>query len=140
MSENYNVDLLMQVREKIQTEPERHYQGLWAREIIDPARGECGTAYCVAGWAAFLSGEELHWIDFGKARQAEALLRRDEYGDPIYISNYARDALGLDRDEAIRLFAGGNKRDAVLKALDLLIEAGKNGERASEDDLWSCFR
>jgi hypothetical protein len=50
---------------------------------------------------------------------------------------YAQTALGLTSREDVRLFAGTNSRGYVLRVLDALIEAGKNGERvASDDTVW----
>lgn len=140
MSElKYNVDLLMQVREKIVSEPEKHYQGQWARAASDPRKGgDCGTAYCVAGWAAVLDGQQLDWYGEGGVYAAYNLAARDEYGGPISISRYARQALGLEYWEDT-LFSDTNTRERVLAAMDLLIEAGKNGERVSRETFYACF-
>jgi len=130
-SGSYNVDLLMQVREKIVNEPERHFQGSWARAESDPREdGECGTAYCVAGWAAVLDGQELDW-QLGDWGGWDA----DYLADGKGIWSYAQKALGLGAIERAILFAGGNSRQRVLSMLDRLIEAGKNGERIPEGEL-----
>lgn len=131
MSEpTYNVDLLMQVREKIVNEPEKHKQETWASASGEtlPEDGGCGTAYCVAGWATVLDGQRLAWD--GRPGRWTAFETTDGY--PVW--SYARDALGLDFVEDDRLFAAENPRAYVLRVLDALIEAGKNGERVSADD------
>jgi hypothetical protein len=128
MSETYNVDLLMQVREKVLTEPEAHQQNWWARAGTDPRKGDgCGTTYCVAGWAAVLDGQALSW-QYGEDSLAFAWQAFD-LADGRTIMDYAQGALGLSPHEAKVLFRGGNSQDSVLAALDSLIEAGKNGER-----------
>lgn len=130
--DGYNVDLLMQVREKIVNEPEKHDQMSWARALSDPRKGgDCGTAYCVAGWAAVLDGQEMSWAFSPHA---------NEWRSP-YLANgqavwrYAQEALGLDSSEEGTLFDGDNSRESVLDMLDRLIEAGKNGERVPDGGL-----
>jgi hypothetical protein len=130
----YNTDLLMQVREKIVTEPERHRQDRWAVAFGDepPQASACGAAYCVAGWAAVLDGQTLKWEQFGPSRW---VADKTTGGEVIWV--YAQTALGLTHGEEGRLFAGTNSRDYVLRVLDALIEAGKNGERlAADDPIW----
>lgn len=131
MSElKYNVDLLMQVREKIVNEPEKHKQDRWAFAFSEtpPEDGACGTAYCVAGWATVLDGQQLAWE--GQPGRWTAFETTE--GDTVW--TYAREALGLEYAEDSRLFAADNPRAYVLRVLDALIEAGKNGERVSSDD------
>lgn len=126
----YNTDLLMQVREKILNEPERHYQAYWALATSNPAEGgDCGTAYCVAGWAAVLDGGKLRWQP-GPLDNWQALYLVGGRS----IASHAERALGLTPGEADRLFHGGNSRLYVLRVLDALITAGKNGERLAPDD------
>lgn len=117
----------MQVREKIETEPEAHDQRTWATAQSDPREsGDCGTAYCVAGWAAVLDGQKLEWEE-NEDGFWEALFLEDS---PVSIRLYAAQALGLTRPEGGALFAGHHSRGQVLAHLDALIEAGKNGEKA----------
>lgn len=132
MSETYNVDLLMQVREKIVNEPEAHRQQFWAMAQSDPRQGgACGTAYCVAGWACVLDGEELSW----EGDEVDGWVAHYLADDETAISWHAKETLGLSSHEADGLFYGGNSRQAVLDMLDKLIEAGKNGERVPEGEL-----
>lgn len=128
MTESYNTDLLMQVREKIVNEPEKHHQGSYAIARSDPRKGvDCGTAHCVAGWAAVLDGQQLKWDDGGDLWDASLL------ADGTMISVHAQAALGLTYGEQSQLFAGSNTRPEVLAMLDKLITAGKNGERVHGD-------
>lgn len=130
-TQSYNTDLLMQVREKIVTEPGRHFQGHWAMADDDPRQGgDCGTSYCVAGWTTVLDGQQLLWERAGIQSWGAEFLADDE----TTIAHYAREALGLSRPEANALFAAGNPRGGVLVMLDRLIEAGKNGVRVERLD------
>lgn len=133
MTESYNTDLLMQVREKIVSEPEKHRQASWAFSKDDPRKGgDCGTAYCVAGWAAVLDGQKLDWTETGTGAWDASFT----IGGAM-ISEHAQDVLGLTYGEQSQLFRGSNTRSAVLAMLDRLIEAGKNGERLPRGELWS---
>lgn len=133
MSEQqYNVDLLMQVREKIVNEPEKHKQTDWAMAQSDPREGgDCGTTYCVAGWTAVLDGKQLLWKDFRSLGWSALYLADGE----TPIGAHAMEALGLSWNERERLFYGFNSRTYVLAALDKLIEAGKNGTRVPDGTL-----
>jgi len=68
-----NVELLRKVQEQILADPKSFDMGDFQRDT------ECGTAYCIGGWAAKLSG-----------------LRPS--------SRDGREALEIDRDQAERLF------------------------------------
>lgn len=67
-----NIDLLTQVLERIESDPEHWDQQYWFRA------NECGTTYCFAGWACVLDGKiaegavgndphSFGWYDEGKA-------------------------------------------------------------------------
>lgn len=79
-----NIKLLKQVRDYIKTHPDKYDQGKW-----------CGTACCVAGTAAFLSGQ----LSARKVRSAE------RFG-PVAceMRDVARKALRLSQEKADRLF------------------------------------
>ena len=79
-----NVKLLREVRDYIVKYPEKYNQSNW-----------CGSACCVAGTAAFLSGK----ISVRKVRTNHS---SSEFGGSI--SRIAREALGLSRGQAARLF------------------------------------
>lgn len=84
-----NIELLKKVRDKIATTPEAYDQAIWGRSAED---APCGTAACIAGWAAHLSGNvnleylQTHSRDCG-------------------IGDIAEDALGLETRERYVLFA-----------------------------------
>lgn len=112
----YNVDLMLAVREQITSHPETHSQEMWG------LRTECGTTYCIAGWAVQLAGEQLVW----EGREAAYIARHGEYGYVISVHTAAREHLGLDRDESCDLFRGSLSQADALAKLDALIEKGKN--------------
>jgi hypothetical protein len=119
----YNVDLMLAVREQITSHPETHDQTMWGRKT------ECGTTYCIAGWAAVLSGAEPLWdIDIDDTEEAATALHAGR-GDKPYqrsIRTIAEEALGISYQEAGRLFPGALSRAEALANLDELIEKGKN--------------
>lgn len=115
----YNTDLMLRIREQITSEPKTHDQSAWA------ARTECGTTYCIAGWAVVLSGQELDWDGADLATPFTA--------DDRYIPQVARELLGLDPWSADRLFFCDS--GTALHRLDQLIEAGKNGTRVPAYEL-----
>lgn len=69
----------------------------------------CGTAYCLAGWAAHMTGAEILWepqytyLDYEmnekKLRSFKADSVRDAYGDIESIENYAAQVLGFGGDD-----------------------------------------
>jgi hypothetical protein len=79
-----NIKLLKQVRDYISKHPQRYDQSRW-----------CGTACCVAGTAAFLSGEV-------SARKVHTADRNGEIA--CEIRDIARKALRLSEEKADRLF------------------------------------
>jgi len=119
-----NVDLMLAVRDQVTMHPETHDQFMWARKT------ECGTTYCIAGWAAVLSGQQLLWELAGEAGDEEAgWIRIIGPRGPTAgrsISTFARDELGLTPYEAGELFASDLSEDEALAKLDALIEKGKN--------------
>jgi len=119
-----NVDLMLAVRDQVTMHPETHDQFMWARKT------ECGTTYCIAGWAAVLSGQQLLWERADKGAYEEAFwIQATPSAEPAarrFISGFARDALGLTPYEAAKLFASDLSEDEALAVLDALIEKGKN--------------
>lgn len=89
MSENrINTELLEKVKAHILEEPRRYNQRTFGGTSDE---APCGTAACIAGWAAHLSGE----IDLKTLRRGGST-----------IEGIAQAALGLTYTEAHILFAG----------------------------------
>lgn len=96
-----NLDRLKLLRETVIANPDRWEQRNWAKKT------ECGTTLCFAGWAATLKGEELFW-GFPETMQEDI----QYYGFVITgtlangrtISGVAKEWLGLDYDQADKLF------------------------------------
>lgn len=116
-----NTDLLLEVRERVvsttKDDDEFYDQTMWATK-----KAECGTSYCVAGWAVHLSGLEVRWDNQGFGG-AGALAFRVK--DGRWISDAAQELLGLDREQAAHLFRATNSKAYVLEMLDGFIEEGK---------------
>lgn len=107
-----NTELLVKVRQKIREHPDQHDQQHWAR------RTPCGTTYCIAGWAAMLSGAQLDWME-GVTDRAYA---DTVNGEAESIEAYAQRALGLSDLECGIFDASAY----ALAMLDTLIEKGEN--------------
>lgn len=103
MTRNYA--LIEQVWQYIQDHPRQHRQNSWF------SANSCGTTACFAGWATLLSGYKTVGV---------SLVRRPG-GDRLYVSEVARDLLGLTFEEGKVLFAGSNGRPMMaLMVKDLL--------------------
>lgn len=91
-----NLDLLKEIHQKITTTPEGWVQETWAMQK------ECGTSYCIAGWACVLSGYEVNFEN----------VEPDSYGEQevSYLANgecidsKGKELLGLDDWQANSLF------------------------------------
>jgi hypothetical protein len=120
-----NVPLLRKAIEWAEAEHARvdgqWYQATWRRE------SECGTSYCIGGYAAQVSGAV--WSAF------PAFLVAEPEDDPewvtpdgyIEVDNRARRLLGLTFNEADDLFNAGNTIVDVRKAAERI--AVREGER-----------
>ncbi|MEU6674817.1 hypothetical protein [Streptomyces sp. NPDC046925] len=111
-----NTDLLIEIREQITAHPETHDQLSWGR------KSDCGTTYCIAGWAAVLTDASFIWShDDDEDDKIATLIDDHEAPD-----QYAARVMGLEYDDAARLFYT-LENEAALSRLDALIEKGKNG-------------
>lgn len=118
--QKYNVDLMLAIRQQITAHPESHEQRFWAQ------RTECGTTYCIAGWAVTLTGKAMEWRSRpGPSAEIEGAWRVSDLHGGRGISAVAADLLGLTGEEAESLFHQGNNARALAR-LDELIETGKN--------------
>jgi hypothetical protein len=99
-----NLPLLRAVLAQIDATPERWDQSMWA------SRTECGTAFCVAGWAVHISHPDAKpkFNLYGEALTC----RLPGFGD-VYIMDEARRLLAITRDEASLLFSSFNSRSDV---------------------------
>lgn len=114
-----DVPLLRKALEHITEHPEEWKQGFWVTKY------DCGTVYCLAGHVAIMTGHEIDWGSeaWRFAPDREATLASGVVGGQ-YISDVAREALGLSRDHAETLFCGSN----TLPELWELAHSYTNGE------------
>lgn len=91
MAKGINTELLARVRDHILEEPRRYDQTTFGEASED---APCGTAACIAGWAAHLSGR----VSLKKLRAPMNPVRE--------IRQTAQRALGLTDEEARVLFTG----------------------------------
>lgn len=119
-----NVELAQQVLDQITRFPESHNQML-VHEGVNKSREDyvCGTAACVAGWAASFAGRTA--------------FEEDDYGRPyIYIKDdgdwydTGRDELGISEQMAAWLFLASSNAKAV-DMLGYLIDADGDEEMAA---------
>jgi len=100
-----DIEKLDLIIKNIETFPKQHMQWDWGR------KSECGTAFCVAGWAAQLDHAALEWYE-PDGRGDQAL----KSAGGLYPGDYAADSLGLNADQAYQLFDEGNSV-ANIKAM-----------------------
>lgn len=100
-----NTKLLKQVRDMILKRPRQfdmddwtasHMWDMEARREVRPSH--CGTAACIGGWAIVLAkNKQPAWLRN----------KRNKKHCSIHTSDIASDVLGLDREQAVRLFNKG---------------------------------
>jgi len=93
-----NVPLLRKALEHITAHPEEWDQTQWAQQT------SCGTACCVAGHVALMTGHE---IDFGRVDVYSEMVTHTTTGR--YIEDVARYELGLTSDQSRILFDEMNR-------------------------------
>lgn len=131
-----NLPLLRKILAQIDAVPESWVQSTWGlvwnsltgdiiadqRRQSGQARATCGTAYCIAGHVAVLTGWEPSGWSMGEASS----YWMDEDGRERRVSVIARDALGLTNEEAEMLFHGDNSRSEVQLLAEII--ASRAGE------------
>jgi hypothetical protein len=112
-----NLPLLRAVLAQIDATPERWDQSMWA------LRTECGTAFCVAGWAVHISHPDagLKFDHYGEAFTCTL----PGFGD-VYILDEARRLLAITGTEANYLFSSFNSRSDVQRHAEAI--AARAGE------------
>lgn len=108
----------------------RHNQGKWLGVVKhNPEDGEsCGTAMCLAGFAAVLAGAEPPMPatnTFGYYYYPQWYVNRDtgKLSDPpigVHVSSFAQGRLGLSDGQAKALFAWDNDLAEILAMRDAL--------------------
>lgn len=106
-----NVDRLRDVLEHVTTCPHTWDQNVWlvppedaAVEAQPGTDWTCGTTACLAGWAALRHG-------YRPSRNDDHVVRLDDpddWGYARFVSDVARELLGLTREQGDLLFAGAN--------------------------------
>lgn len=120
-----NLPLLRKILDQVDAHPETWSQTVWGiqRQVEGAA---CGTAFCIAGHAAMMTGAEPFWDKRGGGGGTWVLnLVRDADGQPWEVDAYARAQLGLTEDEAScyrGLFDPGNTRERVQEIAEQIAE------------------
>lgn len=115
-----NVDLLQDTLKYIETHPAEWNQETW----------HCGTRFCFAGHvAATMRGRVITGFDGDYVELTDVDHKEFALGSKaqafMHIGDYARRALGLDADEANRLFSGYNTLADLRRIVGELIEEAK---------------
>lgn len=140
-------DLWLHIRKTIEADPDSWNQESWAgRDLPDSADYDlgthrwteatrtlvndhgievvvptCGTAYCVAGWAAELTGDP--------AALRVGSLNTDFTLSGLSISTAAEMALELDRDQSVELFASSNDLDRLDELAAWIWQGGPHPDK-----------
>lgn len=123
-----NLPLLRKVLDHIDAHPEEWHQRFWAINTTETA---CGTAYCIAGHAAVMTG---HDVKIDPADIWSVLVDdnesciRDLPDEPLEstVAFVARQELGLSFEDGCVLFASWNDRATVQAiAEDIAARAGE---------------
>lgn len=130
-----NIELLDKIIAKIEEQPESWDQEFYARKKDD---SPCGTAYCVAGWAAVLSGRTFNWQEPIIPREWSTLEDKvyfsdypEHLTDGAHVAWYAQNMLVLSDEDADALFDCANTLDEIKEMRDNL---ARNGYLKEEDD------
>lgn len=117
-------DLMNQIIEKINIEPQKWNQSSWLNAQEGPAESSCGTTACIAGWALLLSGEYTVCVEYMRDDNGKIVFNNingypyvedswleDAYGQKVTEDHYKQRGaalLGLTSDQArdIFLFTG----------------------------------
>lgn len=98
-----NTELFDKIADQIEREPQSYDQETWGREAKTP----CGTAHCVAGWAAALEGYlpmmGTDW-NFVMAPNDTGLTEGTRIEAALDVEGVGAELLGLTEDEADALF------------------------------------
>lgn len=107
-----NTELAIRVRDAVLANPDRHDQDFYGR------RRDCGTAYCLAGWACVLSGDVFDW--HGVVGDYVLI-----DGEPVNPFDRAAELLGITNDQAVTLFLTFDNREALDRLDELIASEGE---------------
>lgn len=100
-------ELAQKILDQITEHPETHDQDTWENVF-----GECGTTYCIAGWAVAFNARSTEDRSTYQAR----ILLADELGLTAHWSTLGQELLGLDDQEAEDLFYSGTEEAPAMLA------------------------
>lgn len=107
-----NKSLFREIHDAITAAPDEFDMATWGVQRITQSGDVCGTSMCVAGWAVALTVpvERQIWNrdEFNNHRYLD-FVRVEDTESPGHfykenVENYAREVLGLDWEEATKLF------------------------------------
>lgn len=116
-----NIEKLKALHERLVTTPEGWDQEFWAQQK------DCGTSYCMAGWACVLDGQKIDW-GLGNS-DADSV---DGYAESSYLTTgervdeKGREILGLNYEQADDLFYCTNNASALMRLENLIDELDRS--------------
>ncbi len=114
-----NTKLLRQIIEQIEANPKLWKQTSWHSTL------SCGTSHCVAGWAEFISGDQI---------------KCESFWDSEFHMKRGMELLGLDRMQAAYLFGGSRSLSQIKKFLleheELQGTTGKAEVEVKTEETW----
>lgn len=88
-------------------------QSEWAYEL-NPSDEHCGTACCVAGYAALAQPE----VDIKKSLSSDQVIFKDKNREPVSFPEYGQDVLGITFEQAETIFyASGRMPEYIIGLL-----------------------
>lgn len=127
----------------------KHQQANWASVVNLYADDEssCGTAMCLAGFAAVRCGAEVPrpaldpngfwYVPNWWVNAATGALSDEDDPEAVHVSNFARIRLGLDWGQADELFSAANTLDQIRGLRNHLAKHPDAGRHQLEDVRWS---
>lgn len=132
-----NTELFEKIKQHILEKPRRYDQGEWGKPQPDVP---CGTACCIAGWAAILGGINTHeelrgsrMRGFDPDIAAELLGLTEDESDVVFDANGM--AWAEDYGDRLREAKTPEERaDAAAEYIDHIIATNDFGEVEDSDD------
>ncbi len=99
-----NAELAYRILDQIDADPESWRQSYWFTLT------DCGTAGCLAGWACMLSGDKASPYGDLTVGDTFAFVETAD-GQRVHAEDRAMELLGIELDDAYRLFSDTNTRE-----------------------------
>lgn len=109
----------------IEAHPEQHDQGVWARNVGDDGKVNCGTAGCLAGWVVAQDDPDARFIrdDLDEQIPGNTYSQvQTGTGKVESVEGRAQRLLGLNLEQGRALFGADNTVEHLREMRDMLAE------------------